>query len=81
MLGKVRLGYLYLNIYLYLLIGKDVRVVCYFPYYSEDSGCTPSNIDPKLCTHIIYVYSGLDKEELTLAPIDPTIDIDQGTII
>ncbi len=56
-------------------------MVCYFPYYSEDSGCTPSNIDPKLCTHIIYVYSGLDKEELTLAPIDPTIDIDQGTIL
>lgn len=38
----------------------------------------PENIDPDLCTHIVYAYSVLDPETLTIKSSNPSIDIDAG---
>lgn len=38
----------------------------------------PENIDPSLCTHVIYEYAVLDPNELTLVSFDEWTDFDNS---
>ena len=50
----------------YDISGHDSKVVCYWGTWSNyrpNAGkFTPENINPKLCTHIIYSFAGLEGE-------------------
>uniref|UniRef100_A0A3B4VIH0 chitinase n=1 Tax=Seriola dumerili TaxID=41447 RepID=A0A3B4VIH0_SERDU len=52
------------NIYLLCLVSGS-RLVCYFSNWSQyrpgDGKFMPSNIDPNICTHLIYAFSGINE--------------------
>lgn len=56
------------------------KVVCYFTnwaYYRPDPyKFVPENIDPALCSHIIYTYASLDTADLLIRALDPYLDFD-----
>lgn len=56
------------------------KVVCYFTnwaWYRQGRGkYLPSNIDPNLCTHIIYGFAVLDGDQLIIKPHDTWADFD-----
>uniref|UniRef100_A0A1B6MLZ4 GH18 domain-containing protein n=1 Tax=Graphocephala atropunctata TaxID=36148 RepID=A0A1B6MLZ4_9HEMI len=61
--------------------GKQKKVVvCYFTnwawYRSGIGKFTPENIDPSLCTHIIYGFASLDEATMTIVPSDTWADYD-----
>ncbi|GLH07680.1 Probable chitinase 10, partial [Gryllus bimaculatus] len=57
------------------------RVVCYYTNWSVyrpgNAKFTPQNINPYLCTHLIYAFGGLTREN-GLRPYDKYQDIEQG---
>ncbi|XP_049784053.1 serine-rich adhesin for platelets-like [Schistocerca cancellata] len=57
------------------------RVVCYYTNWSVyrpgTAKFTPQNINPYLCTHLIYAFGGLSREN-GLRPFDKYQDIEQG---
>lgn len=57
------------------------KVVCYYTNWSVyrpgTAKFSPQNINPYLCTHLIYAFGGLDKEN-GLRPYDKYQDIEQG---
>lgn len=59
---------------------ENYKVVCYYTnwsFYRKDNGkFAPENIDPKLCTHIVYGFVVLDPNSLTIKIHDSWIDID-----
>ncbi|XP_055296593.1 probable chitinase 10 [Sitodiplosis mosellana] len=59
---------------------ENYKVVCYFTnwsWYRKDKGkYTPEDIDPKLCTHIVYAFTTLDANTLTMKVFDSWADID-----
>lgn len=61
--------------------GSD-RVVCYYTNWSAYrpglAKFLPQNINPHLCTHLIYAFGGFNNE-FNLRPFDKWQDIDQGT--
>ena len=38
----------------------------------------PKDIDPEMCTHLIYSFAGLDNKTLEIISLDPKADIEQG---
>nr|5Y2C_A Chain A, insect group II chitinase [Ostrinia furnacalis]5Y2C_B Chain B, insect group II chitinase [Ostrinia furnacalis] len=56
------------------------KVVCYYTnwaWYRPDNGkYTPGDINPELCTHIIYAFAVLDKEELVIKSHDIWLDVE-----
>ncbi|KAK8783401.1 hypothetical protein V5799_010234, partial [Amblyomma americanum] len=60
---------------------RDLKIVCYYSnwavYRPSLSKFTPQNINPYLCTHIIYAFAGFNKR-YELKPYDPYNDIEQG---
>lgn len=60
---------------------NNQRVVCYYTNWSVYRPGTakfnPQNINPYLCTHLIYSFGGFTKEN-TLKPYDKYQDIEQG---
>ena len=62
----------------------DRKVVCYYAnwavYRQGDAKFTPQNINPYLCTHLIYAFGGLGKDD-TLVPFDEYQDIEKGETI
>ena len=42
-----------------------------------DAQFTPQNINPYLCTHLIYAFGGLGKDD-TIVPFDEYQDIEKG---
>lgn len=56
------------------------KVLCYLTnwsfYRSKDGKFVPENLDPKLCTHIIYSFGSLDPTLLTVKEFDKWVDID-----
>ena len=60
---------------------EDRKVVCYYAnwavYRQGDAKFTPQNINPYLCTHLIYAFGGLGKDD-TLVPFDEYQDIEKG---
>ncbi|XP_063589791.1 mucin-2-like isoform X5 [Penaeus indicus] len=57
------------------------RVVCYYTNWSVYrrgiAKYTPQNINPYLCTHLIYAFGGLT-DEFEVKPFDTYQDIEQG---
>lgn len=58
----------------------DYKLVCYFTnwawYRRGIAKYTPDDIDPRLCTHIVYGFAVLDYSELTIRTHDSWADID-----
>ncbi len=56
------------------------QVVCYFTnwaWYRQDAGkYVPDDIDPSLCTHIMYGFAVLDQSTLQMKPHDTWADLD-----
>ncbi|XP_023290069.1 probable chitinase 10 [Orussus abietinus] len=56
------------------------KVVCYFTnwaWYRQNGGrYLPEDIDPDLCTHVVYGFAVLDVTGLTIKSHDPWADID-----
>ncbi|XP_013783368.1 probable chitinase 10 [Limulus polyphemus] len=61
---------------------RQLKVVCYFSnwawYRSNEGQFLPENIDPNLCTHLIYAFATLDSSSLTLGVCDSWADIDNN---
>jgi hypothetical protein len=62
--------------------GSSKRVVCYYTNWSVyrpgTAKFSPQNINPYLCTHLIYAFGGLTRDN-SLRPYDKYQDIEQGT--
>lgn len=60
----------------------DKKIICYFTnwaWYRPGSGkFVPENIDSNLCTHIIYGFTVLDPQKLTIKLHDTWADIDNN---
>uniref|UniRef100_A0A6J0TUD3 chitinase n=1 Tax=Pogona vitticeps TaxID=103695 RepID=A0A6J0TUD3_9SAUR len=58
-----------LAILLFLHSSSSFKLVCYFTnwaqYRPEKGRFLPENIDPKLCTHLIYAFVGMDQNRIT----------------
>nr|CAD7197331.1 unnamed protein product [Timema douglasi] len=63
--------------------GSSKRVVCYYTNWSVyrpgTAKFSPQNINPYLCTHLIYAFGGLSREN-GLRPYDKYQDIEQGIV-
>lgn len=61
--------------------GGVKRVVCYYTNWSAyrpgSAKFLPANINPYLCTHLIYAFGGFTND-FALRPFDKWQDIDQG---
>lgn len=60
----------------------DYKIVCYFTnwaWYRPGIGkFMPNNIDPTLCTHIVYGFAVLDYSNLIIKPHDTWADFDNS---
>ena len=58
------------------------KVVCYWGtwsnYRKEQGKFTLDNLDPDLCTHIIYSFAALDKNTWKIKSLDPWLDLGTG---
>lgn len=61
---------------------SDYKVVCYFTnwaWYRQGVGkYLPSDIDPNLCTHIVYGFAVLNGDQLIIKPHDSWADFDNS---
>lgn len=61
------------------VLSHEKVVVCYVgtwaAYRKLDGKYDVTNIDPKLCTHIIYSFAGLDNTTFEMKPLDPWLDL------
>lgn len=61
---------------------QSTQVVCYFTnwaWYRQGSGkYRPEDIDPNLCTHIVYGFAVLDGTRLLIKPHDTWADYDNS---
>nr|QPD99037.1 putative chitinase 1 [Tityus serrulatus] len=61
----------------------EMKVVCYFISWGINreghAKFTAEDIDPFLCTHIIYAFAGLDSKDLIIKPGDENVDVNKGT--
>ncbi|XP_029168632.1 probable chitinase 10 [Nylanderia fulva] len=59
---------------------NEYKVICYFcnwAWYRQEGGrFVPEDIDPDLCTHVLYGFVVLDGSSLTIKSHDPWADID-----
>lgn len=66
----------------YTVKGHNKRVVCYWGtwanYRPKDGKFTPEDVDPSLCTNLIYSFAGLDSEKDAIKPLDPWMDLEEG---
>lgn len=62
---------------------SEYKVVCYFTnwaWYRQGHGkYVPSDIDPDLCTHIVYGFAVLNGDQLVIKPHDTWADFDNST--
>lgn len=62
--------------------GEEKYVFCYFTnwafYRKGDGQFVPENMDPRLCTHVIYSFSSLEADTLLMKEFDPWADVDNG---
>ena len=56
--------------------------MCYFSgwalYRPKPWDTKITDLDPKLCTHVIYSFAGLDENTLTIKALDEEMDIEKG---
>nr|AQZ26770.1 chitinase 2 [Tigriopus japonicus] len=66
----------------YTVNGHNKQVVCYWgtwaTYRPKDGKFTPDDIDPALCTNLIYSFAGLDAETSTIKSLDPWMDLEEN---
>ena len=76
-----------LTVLCYLTFFSDVNshnkvVVCYVAgwsaYRPTNGAFTVENIDPMLCTHIIYAFAGLDNVTYSINSLDSFLDTEEG---
>lgn len=83
MLYKKVIYFSRLSSYFYLLGIAERRIVCYYTNWSVyrpgTAKFSPQNINPYLCTHLIYAFGGFTKEN-ALKPFDKYQDIEKGSI-
>lgn len=84
---KMQLQLCLLNfiIYTYAVSRAEAgKVVCYYGSWASyrwgNGNCDVDNIDPYLCTHIIYTFMGIDPATNKLRHIDSELDINRGKI-
>ena len=56
-------------------------MVCYFTnwaWHRAEAQYAPENIDPSLCTHVMYQYAVLDPNSLTLESFDERTDFENS---
>jgi len=57
-------------------------VVCYWGtwanYRPKDGKFTPEDVDPLLCTHLIYSFVGLDETSSTIKSLDTWMDLEEN---
>ena len=62
-------------------VRSEGRVVCYYTNWSVYRPGTakfnPQNINPYLCTHLVYAFGGFTKDN-QMKPFDKYQDIEQG---
>jgi len=62
---------------------SESRVVCYYTNWSAyrqgPAKFLPDNINPYLCTHLIYAFGGLTSDS-GIKPFDKYQDIDKGNV-
>lgn len=72
----------YHNVPLQGPLSGDYKVVCYFTnwaWYRPGAGkYRAEDIDPTLCTHIVYGFAVLDYSNLLIKPHDAWADLDNG---
>ena len=66
-------------------LSGEYKIVCYFTNwatYRQTGGgkFDPEDIDPKICTHIIYGFAVLDGNSLLMKSHDPYADMSDGEI-
>ncbi|KAK0097936.1 hypothetical protein PV326_012615 [Microctonus aethiopoides] len=68
-------------VFLLVSNSNEQRVVCYYTNWSVyrpgTAKFSPQNINPYLCTHLIYAFGGFTKDN-TLKPFDKYQDIEKG---
>ncbi|GAB6024068.1 Chitinase 2 [Chamberlinius hualienensis] len=63
-------------------VAQSGVVVCYYgswaSYRSGNGKFTVNNIDPDVCTHVIYSFAGLDQSTNKIKSLDPNLDLPSG---
>lgn len=63
----------------YTVYSHDKEVVCYWGTWSNyrpaDGKFTPEDVDPTLCTHLIYSFAGLNSSTWDIVSLDPWMDL------
>ncbi len=66
----------------YTAKSHDKVVVCYWGtwanYRPKGGKFTPEDIDPSLCTHLIYSFAGLDGDTDEIKSLDPWMDLEDN---
>lgn len=61
---------------------SEYKVVCYFTnwaWYRQGKGkYVPTDIDPDLCTHIVYGFAVLNGDQMIIKPHDTWADFDNS---
>ena len=61
---------------------QNKMVVCYWGtwanYRPKDGKFTPKDVDPLLCTHLIYSFVGLDETSSTIKSLDTWMDLEEN---
>ncbi|CAF5189714.1 unnamed protein product [Rotaria magnacalcarata] len=67
-LRRIVLFILFIKVSILLAAEEKFKIVCYFANwaYNRPSGgsMTPEDIDPCLCTHVIYAFSEMENNQL-----------------
>lgn len=78
MVGKIIFTLFFLNLNILLISGATDKVICYYAswaYVREGNGkFLPEDIDPNLCTHVLYSFLGLQPNG-SLQLLDPWFDV------
>jgi chitinase len=57
-------------------------VMCYFStaaaHREGDGHFDVEDIDPALCTHLMYAFAGLDREQYVVTALDPDYDLGEA---
>lgn len=67
------------SVFASIAFSQEKKVVCYFGtwagYRPEDGAFNPENIDPFVCTHILYSFVGADENTGKIKLLDPYNDL------